>query len=120
MLPLALMTARPVPGRARGHRRVLLGAVEVGEVGVAGGQELAADLTARVGRGMEVEVGRAGRIAATAWANVVTGPDAVKLAAVSVPTIGLGPGVIGRITPPLVPAAPVWIWDALTVPDSPL
>ncbi len=59
-------------------------------------------------------------MAATAWANVVIDPDALKLAAVSVPVIGLGPAVKGRMTPPLEPAAPVWMWAALTVPDSPL
>ena len=59
-------------------------------------------------------------MAATASANVVTDPEAVKLAAVSVPVIGLGPTVSGRMTPPLDPAAPVWMWAAFTVPDSPL
>ena len=51
---------------------------------------------------------------------MVTDPEAAKLAAVRVPVIGLGPAVSGRITPPAIPAAPVWMWAAATLPDSPL
>ena len=47
-----------VAGRSGRDGGRLLGAAERGEVGVTGGHDLAADLAARVGGRVEVEVGR--------------------------------------------------------------